>query len=235
MLVSEIIYNIKNLMSGGVTSDDFNLSNEQILFIVNYYRAKLIKQDQDKGRYDKAIYTQNLGSVNITQADKNECCEGDCILRTEFKIPKPLETRLGLNITFVGTTNGSPFSLAEHNALFWNKAAKYTAKEPKWYYQNGYIYLVNPPTKMLKTINIQGIFENPEEANKFKTCSCPENNIDADCSENLDFEYNIPAQHIDTIIKLIASTELQLLRSFPSDIINDSVDQIAKASNGRSK
>lgn len=224
MTVSEIVFNIKNLMSGGVASDDFNLSDEQIIFIVNYYRAKLAKQDDEKGKLNKSLFTQNLGKVSIKQADKNECCDGDCILRSTLKIPKPLESITGLNISFVGTSNGTSFSLVNHNAVIWRRAAKYTKNEPTWYYQNGYIYLVNPPTKMLNSINIQGIFEDPVEAEKFKACDCPDNEMVSNC-EDLDVEYKIPAYHLDTIIKMIASTELKLLVGFKADLVNEGVDQ----------
>lgn len=235
MLLSEIIYNIKNLISGGIQSDDFNLSNEQLSFIVGYYRAKLVKQDQDKGRFNKSLYVQNLGAVPLTTADKNECCEGECILRTVLKIPSPLETYKGLNITFVGTLNGMPFDKQEHNSIIWNKAAKYTGKESKWYYQNGYIYLVNPPTMLLDTINIQGIFEDPTLAEKFRVCDCPDTN--QDCSSvfpTMDYEYPLPLHHVDTIVKLVAETELRILTSLPNDLSNDSLDQVTSVLNGRS-
>jgi hypothetical protein len=228
MLLSEIVYNIKNLRAGGIGSDDENVSDRQIAFWVQYYRAKLLKQDQDKGRFEIQSYVQNLGVVPLTTADKNECCEGECILRTELKIPKPLETYKGLNITFVGTANGKPFDKQTHNSVLWNKSAKYTGKEPKWYFQNGYIYLLNPPTKMMSEINIQGIFEDPLEAQQFRTCDCPGN--DEDCSgkfPSLDFEFSLPAHHVDTIVKLVAETELRILSSFPSDTSNDSADQVS--------
>lgn len=219
-------------MAGGIESDDENLSNEQLAFMIGYYRSKLLKQDQEKGRLDKQLYVQNLGHVPIQQAEKNECCEGDCILRTSEKIPKPLETYKGLNITFVGTANGRPFDQQTHNAIWWNKAAKYTGKEPKWYYQNGYLYLINPPSMMIDNINIQGIFEDPMVAEKFRTCDCPDN--DGDCAENFesfDFQYPLPMHHVDTIVKLVAETELRLLSSFPTDISNDSIDQVANLVN----
>lgn len=232
MKLSEIVYNIKNLMAGGIESDDENLSNEQLAFMVSYYRAKLVKQDQDKGRYNKELYIQNLGRVPIIQADKNECCEGNCILRTKTKIPNPLETYKGLNITFVGSSSGRPFDKQAHNSVFWNKAAKYTGKEPKWYYQNGYLYILNPLTIMMDHINIQGIFEDPTLAQKFRTCDCPDNN--QECSElfgSLEYDYPMPLHHVDTVVKMVADTELKLLMSFPTDISNDSIDQVAKLMN----
>lgn len=123
MLLSEIVFNIKNLIAGGIESDDENLSNYQVAFMVAYYRSKLLKQDQEKGRLDKSLYVQNLGKVKLIQADKNECCDIDaCILRTEEKIPKPVETSFGINLTFVGTIQGKPFNRYHHNTVFWKRA-----------------------------------------------------------------------------------------------------------------
>jgi hypothetical protein len=224
-------------MAGGIESDDENLSDAQLAFIIGYYRSKLLKQDQEKGRFDKALYNQNLGKVPLIEADKNECGEVDvCILRTKEKIPRPLETYKGLNISFVGTVGGRPFQRHFHNSMFWAGAAKWTKNEPKWYYQNGYLYLMNPPSRMLSDINIQGIFEKPEAADEFRTCDCPDNN--EDCLRSLDVEYPLPAHHVDTVVKLIAETELRILTSIPVDTANNSINQLAdmlrQGSNGAS-
>ena len=231
MLLSEIVYNIKNLIAGGIESDDENLSNAQVAFMVNYYRAKLFRQDRLKGRMGKEIYVQNLGKVPLQQADKNECCEIDaCILRTQNQIPKPLQTYDGLNITFIGMLNGRPYEKRHHNSLIWSSAAKYTKDTTKWYYQNGYIYLVNPVDPLLDNINIQGIFEDPMQAEKFRTCDCP-NGSDCIDEDSLDFEYSLPAHQVDLIVKLVAETELRLLTALPTDISNDGMDQVTATVN----
>ncbi|MFA5758697.1 MAG: hypothetical protein WC942_04970 [Clostridia bacterium] len=209
MLLSEIIYNIKNLRAGGLQSDDENISDEQYAFIINYYRAQLIKQEIEKGKNVKDLYIQNLGKVAISKADKNECCDvSNCALRTTLKIPKPVESTTGLNLTFVGLLNGTPFQRYTFNSSIWKKYNKYTKNSPGYYYQNGYIYLLNVPNIMLSYINIQGIFENPQEAVGFSTCKCPDNNTE--CISGFDFEYPIPPYWIDTIIKMMATSELKL-------------------------
>lgn len=237
MLASEIIYNIKNLMAGGVQSDDDTISNEQLMFIINYYRAKLLKQDQEKGRFMQSLYVQNLGCVDVSQKDKNEKCDtdepDDCILRTTLKIPKPLESHTGINLTFIGTSNGRPFQHISHNAMYWKGAAKWTGKEPAWYFQGGYVYLQDPPTKMFSNVNIQGIFEDPSKAIKFRTCDCPDNN--EACNTGFDFEYPLPLHHIDVIVKLVAQTELKILASIPVDSSNNSINQLTELLNAGSK
>lgn len=231
MLLSEIVYNIKNLIAGGVESDDVNLSNAQVAFMIGYYRARLFRQDRLKGRVSRETFVQNLGKVSIIEADKNECCDIEaCILRTELKVPKPLETYDGLNLSFVGEYGGRPFDKENHNSMYWAQAAKYTGKEPKWYYQNGYIYLVNPPSRMIDHVNIQGIFEDPMVAEKFRTCDCPNNSPCLD-EDTLDFEYNMPLHYVDLIVKMVAETELRILTSLPSDITNDGQDQVAQLAN----
>jgi len=232
MLASEIIYNIKNLIGGGDQSDDMTLSDRQVMFIVDYYRARLAKQDQEKGIYNASMYVQNLGCVSVIQTDKNEKCEvDDCILRTEHKIPAPLFN--SNNITFVGKSNGTPFQRKEHNAMHWKRAAKWTGREPAWYDQAHYIYLVDPPTMMLSDINVQGIFERPSDALKFRTCDCPANG--EDCFDSFDFEYPMPMHHTDVVVKMIAETELRILTSIPVDNANNSINQLAELLNAGSK
>ncbi len=48
--LNEIAYNIKNLISGGVASDDSDVSLRQIKFMVHYHRANLLIQYTDNGR-----------------------------------------------------------------------------------------------------------------------------------------------------------------------------------------
>ena len=48
--LNEIAYNIKNLISGGVASDDSDVSLRQIKFMVHYHRANLLIQYTDNGK-----------------------------------------------------------------------------------------------------------------------------------------------------------------------------------------
>lgn len=225
MLLSEIIYNIKNLVAGGIQSDDMEISDSQIAFIVDYYRARLFKQDQEKSRFNKDLYVQNLGKVNLITTDTHECCVvTKCALRTAVQIPTPIEAINGLNLTFVGLLNGQPFTYQSYNTLPWKHADKWTSKEPTYYFQNGYIYIVNPPTDMLTYVNIQGIFESPKKAVKFRTCDCDLNG--EACFDGYDFEYKLPQHYVDTIVKMVAQTELAILKQIPADTANNSMAQL---------
>jgi hypothetical protein len=48
--LNEIAYNIRNIVSGGVGSDDTDISLRQIKFMVHYHRANLLMQYTDNGK-----------------------------------------------------------------------------------------------------------------------------------------------------------------------------------------
>lgn len=48
--LNEIAYNIKNIVEGGVGSDDSNLSNRQIKHMIHVKRAELLLKYTDNGR-----------------------------------------------------------------------------------------------------------------------------------------------------------------------------------------
>lgn len=225
MLQSEIIYNIKNLRAGGIQSDDENISDRQLAFIIDYYRAKLVRQEAMKHGHTDRQDIQDLGRVSIIQADPHECdCPVDaCILRTELPIPSTLELGdgSGHGFTFVGHYGGTAFQETTWQRAPWDFHAKYTGDKPKWFIKGKYIYLINPPDPMMSVMNIQGFFENPQEANKFRTCDC--DNGEA-CKTGFDFEYPLAAHLVDTVMKMIMESEMRWSTLIPMDTSNDSLD-----------
>jgi hypothetical protein len=223
MLQSEIIYNIKNLRAGGIQSDDEDISDSQYAFIIDYYRAKIIKQDHEKAKRSNQSDVQNLGKVDLVKADAHECCdETSCVLRTAIKIPEPIEYKGKMLITYTGLMDNNPFQMTSYNRSRWDSKATFTGRLPKWYYQNGYIYIVNPPDPMIKYINIQGIFERPVEANKFRTCDCPQNELA--CVRGFNFDYPLDMHHVDAVVKMMADSEFRISMMIPEDTSNDSKD-----------
>ena len=75
---------------------------------------------------------------------------------------------------------------------------------------------------MIEFVNIQGLFEDPKAANKFRTCDCPQN--DELCNIGYNYDYPLSAHHVDTIVKMIAGTELNILLSVVPDLDNNGKD-----------
>lgn len=210
-------------MAGGVESDDEDFSNEQLIFIINYYRAALLKRDQEKNRFDKSLYVQTLGNVKLTLTDRDECCAEGCNLRTALPIPAPLETYKGLNITFVGTVDGEPFTKTQSNITKWVNSAKYTKGTPKWYYKSGYIYILNTPSMLMESVTIEGVFEDPIKAEEFKICECI--GAEKDCNiDPIEMDYPLPVHHLSLLTQMIMQSEIAMLHGLPKDTTNDSKD-----------
>lgn len=219
----EIIYNLKNIYRGGLTSDDETLSDRQLLFIFNYYRAKLIREDLNKGRTIDRSIVQNLGCVPVECVDAGECCEltdtGTTVIRTKEPIPGLLEIYDRDLLTFVGTVDKTiSFQISSEAQIRWSSNNKYTGKSPKAFMRDSknYLYIANAP-RGIELINIQGIFENPVEASKFNHC-------DGEPCFTDDSEYPISAHMLPIINELIMTKELKGLVTTPSDETNNTTE-----------
>ena len=69
--LNEITYNIKNIVEGGVGSDDSNLSNRQIKHMIHVKRAELLLKYTDNGRktseacYQIDVVTPSVSGANL--------------------------------------------------------------------------------------------------------------------------------------------------------------------------
>lgn len=222
--LKEIVYQMKNLISGGTQSDDVDISDRQLVFIINYYRAKLIRQDMDKGRSLNSNLAQSLGKVSLIESPKNECSEvlGCKVYRTTNQIPKPVELQLSNAYLYVGGNDGSsPFLQSNYNRIKYDRYSPYTAQLPRWYEVNGYIYIVAPERRGLVNMNIVAVFENPLEANRIR-CT----NLNESCDDELDFEYPISINMLDIINKMVIDSEFKILLGLPEDTTNNSQDKV---------
>ena len=219
---NEIIYNLSNLYDGGIGSDDDNVSNEQLIWLFNQYRAKLIREDLEKKRTIDPQLVQNLGCVEVECVDASECCDilsYSTILRSKKPLPKSIEGYGKNYLLFVGTVDKSEsFLVTSETQARWSSGSKYTAKHPRAYIRDSdrYLYLINiPEGTQIVTVDI--LAENPEDAQKFTTCA-------GEPCFTRDMEYPISAHMIPTINAMITERELRLLSNTPTDVTNNVKD-----------
>ncbi len=197
MTLSVIIYNIKNLLNKGQSTDDFNLSDRQWSFIVNYYRAKLIKQQLVKGKLSDKFKQRTVLTYNASTG--------------AFDLPSEV---IEDGISYVGT-HEKQFNKVKFNALPFRKFAKVTSKWPRWYHAPKAIRLENENSRVVKKLRVEAVFEDPKAVEECDNPKC-----------GLDFEYPLPLNYVDLIVKLIAETELRVLTSIPGDVQNDGINQL---------
>ncbi len=214
--LKQIIYRIRNLARGGGISDDELVSYQNVKDWVQKYRSLLIARDLNKGHTISKNIEQDLGCVTLIEVDKAECCDlnSNCtILRTELLLPKPVELDYKDAITFVGSIEKQrSYELSSSNQSYFDTFNKYTGNVPKAYYLNGYIYITNET--FLKHISVRGIFEDPQEAARFHTCS-------GEACYTDDSRYPISDKMIPIITDLILQKELNVVLKTTPDESNN--------------
>lgn len=196
--LNDIAYHILNDVRGNRSEDFPNLSIDQIKFALKYYRARFIRQDQQRNFNRYRLFEQDLGLVDVSLYDTAESDIEESlnlILRTDNRIPTPIRMKEWEGITYVGDVNktGEPIPVVDGHRSYWNKYNKYTANDREAFYRDGHIYIRNDNN--LDLINIRGIFEDPEEVYEYT-------------NEDEDKPFPIPKDMLQRIIQGMLNGEL---------------------------
>lgn len=218
MLLSEIIYGIKNLKSGGITSDDSKISNEQYADIIAYYRAKLVRQEIDRGGLLDPLLIQVLSSENGLEVERvkfnrGEPLSGKTVFRTKLKLPRAIATTKNNLVTFVGDNLlGKAYQRSTAYKVQLDVTRSITGLVPKWFELDERIYVVTEDP--LTNLVVQLVAENPLAVFKF--------NKQLSTYSIFDIEYPMSNTMIDSMYKLIADAEYKILGI--TDDTNDGQD-----------
>jgi hypothetical protein len=174
----QLVFDIKNLVSQGRTTKDFQIADDEIKQWILEYREKFLRQKISKGQSINE-YTQNLGCVAVSPIDKSQCgCEieiGCTFLRSDLPLPDFIgKPRIGP----IDTT-GKPYQLIPFEQVPLEKySPHFSKKNLKGYFKDfeNYLYLlydedVAPQFKYLTHINVQGPLVDPQQAVNFFNCN----------------------------------------------------------------
>ncbi len=213
MTIKEIVYNIQNLLNRGQQSDDNNMSDSQIEFIVNYHRTRILEEEFRRGRRVDSDFFQTINCIKLIRVDLAECCQvelGCPILRTEEALP------MFVKLNEVTKLDGTPLSMSNSLRFHWDKYSKFTAKSLKWFERNNYVYVTN--NTLLKWIRVTGIFDDPRKVEDMNSCD-----KDNPCVVD-DYEYPMPNKYLSEITTRILKGEMYLYNLYREDKTNDSQD-----------
>jgi len=217
MTLTEIAYNLLNLVRGGRSNNDEHISLDQIKFNIKHYRAMFIRRDYAKNGFVSRHVEQDLGCVAVKPVDASKCCNlpARCkVYRSVHPIPKTIRYNFEEAISYVGDTTGtSTIPLVNSNTIKWLTYDKYTKGKMKAYMIDNFMYIYNADG--LEMVNIRGVFEDPEDVARFDAC------YDGKCFDENIHEYPIPMDMLSLINQGILSQELQLLAGSLSDTDND--------------
>lgn len=211
----EIIYTIKNIIRGGLITDDDKLSDRQVAFIIDNVRAILLRQQYDKGQSLSDNHIQPIPCLDLESVDTSFDTNFplDCkVYKTIKELPKPIEARgkdLVLKVTAPEFGNIG-YDLIPYNRLPY--ATHTPFKRPLAVLYNKYVYLVNAPYS--KKVTVLGIWEKPNALSGYTTC-------DGSTCFNWDSPYPISAHLIDPLVKMCID-ELSFALKVNQDKTNDS-------------
>lgn len=209
--LKEITYMVLDELK--LSSDDSYFNEEHIIFLIGKYRAFLLKQIYNGVKLDIPESNYQTLHLNLMQvpAISGVVCECGEFLKTIDKIP------FLLNIT-------TPKIYSESN---YTKEITYISRERmryvghnKWLKDiiyaslgtDNYLYLTsaNPEFLNLKSIEITGVFEYPEQLS----------------NGNLDSDYPLEESLVPKVIELVVK-ELSVPKYSPEDKQNNATDDLA--------
>jgi len=133
----------------------------------------------------------------------------DCyIVRTVCPVPDPFrDPRLTMSyeiFEYVGHASGyMPYGYLTPETLGYMKYRPYTSDVKKWFYSNGYIYIVNEKDDPPPPIMVRGVFSDPIGDKACNICD----DTGAVCTPDSG-PYPVPPELLDAIIEDILRTEL---------------------------
>lgn len=199
--LNEIVYNI----ALQVEKADDTVLLERLKFIVGYYRAQFIRQDQKRNHSLPSQFIQKLDCLEMEAANAMECCTvediGCEVWRTKKTIPRPVRVYDGSVFAYVGTVDGKkPYQYTTGVQAEYAMHQKWAGNQPRYIYANDRIYVLNArPAKIL----LKGVFEQPQELSRYQCC-------DNTAAFSEDKEYPISLDMVQRITQSILQGEMRL-------------------------
>ena len=207
MTLDEIAYNIKNLVEGGISGEDSNLSIRQIRHMIHYHRAQLLLKYTDGGRFVSEPMFQIISEDLSTGV---------------FDIPRVLgfaNNRAIKEIYMVKSTGTVSENNKHHLSLIndcdrdFFEASRFTPNRNQFFatisgsqirvYDND-SQLVNDSTY---DCYVSAIFENPTDVSSSTTATYP-----------------IPAELVGNLVESVLAKEFGVYLRTATDVTNNSVD-----------
>lgn len=221
MTLDEIAYNLLNSFRGGRSSQDENISIDQIKFNIKHYRAVFIRRDFARNGLITRHLEQDLRCVAIEQVDLSKCCNltVDCpAYRSVKKLPRTVRFNFEEAITYVGDVTGiGRYQMIKPYEVAYIPYDKYTKNQTKAYMIEDYLYILNP--KGADFVNVRGVFEDPEEVAAFRDCG------DQPCYTDAS-PFPMPMDMVQAITQGMMNGELRLLAGTFSDTSADRIQDI---------
>jgi len=217
MTLKEISYNILNLYRGGRSSNNEHISLRQIEFNVKHYRAMLLRRDFARNGLVSRHVEQDLGCIELEKVNASKCCKLpiECdVVRTVVDIPRTVRFNFTDAITHVSDPSGLiTIPVVDPLTVQFLPYDRFTKNTRKAYMIEDKLYIYNPGG--MDTINIRGVFEDPEVVAKFE---CDGGNCYDDQSD-----FPMPLDMVQAITDGLVKGTFMMIAQTVSDTENDTL------------
>ena len=222
--IKEIVYDLKNIIRGGLQSDDEMISDRQIEFQVDSLRAQFIRQDINKRRSISDNIKQVIHCLDVAPVSGTTCgLSNDMnIMRYKKKITNPIETSHNDLITAIGPTGilSTNFHMIPYNRAPWAGNNRYTKRMTFAFLLDNFVYITGPESDMLDTIKVEGVWQTPRDIEYYtKSDGTP-------CYDAETDEYPLSTSMLDLIKQNMIAINLQPLVQMPTDISNNAKSDV---------
>lgn len=181
MTLNQFVYQVYEALQ--INADDTTLDRRLIEDLIAEERALWIRNELNKNRSIDSNIIQDLGCVEVIPIEPTsaECCSlpefGACkVLRTKSTIPNSIELYQDKLITRVGPIllNGKRYTQLGLDAVPSAGHGRFNRNEVYYFLLSNHVYLFSRDPLFAKTvevINLQGVFEDPREAARYKQCN----------------------------------------------------------------
>tara|TARA_R100001463_G_scaffold27684_1_gene64012 strand:+ start:83 stop:784 length:702 start_codon:yes stop_codon:yes gene_type:complete len=203
--LDQIAYNIKNLVEGGISGEDSNLSIRQIKHMVHYHRANLLTKYTDSGRYTSDVIFQEQSKTlsSFTQT-----------------IPELIGWANNRAIKQIYIQKSSN-PIRKYHVGIMSEPDKTFFESSRFAPNKSQFFCTITPGGILRFYENDGQLFADETYNAIIT-ACFANPVSAGASSG--GRYPIPMELVSSLIETILSKEFGVYLSVPTDNINDSVD-----------
>lgn len=179
LTLNSLVFDILEIIKSNKLNDDIDIDERQIINSINSQRALWVRNEYNKpGRSIDSDVIQNLQCVELEVVDASACpCDlpVDCsMLRTKLVIPNTIELHHKPAITKVGPVDrlNDFYSFVPYEQVIYSGNGKFNSAGVFAFLYDGRMYFkVNKAkAKMLKYVNIMGVFEDPTEVSAFVSC-----------------------------------------------------------------
>lgn len=179
--LKEHISHLTQVMSNGLTADDFQFSDAQVYFVLRNARVFLLDQKLNEGKYVSPYNFQTIPCLKLEnkKIEDCECFTTDCYaLQSVCPIPSIISSKKGLIINGVYTVNTPKPDMLSRITLDEYRLAKYskTMKDVKgWFIPDSGSTLYITGYDRLGAVKVTSLFNDPLEVMRLSTdCACNE-------------------------------------------------------------